>query len=124
MMRIRIPATIKAATTAIRGKRSSRKRFIFFFRFEISDLKSQICGLWSLVFGVWSVATYTTQSFQRQKQRPKTEGPRPKSDLVAARHQQSNLLNRPNFRINFPNDSTVVNYQQTIRQRRHFFQLG
>ena len=38
MMRIRIPPTMKAATTAIKGKSSSRRRVHLDFRFAIFDL--------------------------------------------------------------------------------------
>src|SRR6266542_1326332 len=50
IMRIKIPPTIKAATTAISGNKSSRRSFI---GFQILNLQSRILfrGLWSLVFG-------------------------------------------------------------------------
>src|ERR1043166_27442 len=82
MMRIRIPPTMNAATTAISGNKSSRRSFIGF-----SDL--------NLVL-----------------------------DLVPASHQQTNLFNTRNLRVNFANNPPLVNDQQTIRQRRHFFELG
>jgi hypothetical protein len=38
MMRIRIPPTMKAATTAIRGNNISRRRFISFLSFVLCTL--------------------------------------------------------------------------------------
>ncbi len=44
--------------------------------------------------------------------------------LMSSRHQQSNLFERRNFRIDFTGYPAFVNYQQTIGQTRHLFQLG
>ncbi len=40
------------------------------------------------------------------------------------RHQQSNLFNGRDLRINFADDAPVMNNQQAIGKRRNFFQLG
>ena len=43
---------------------------------------------------------------------------------MSSRHQQSNFFDRRNFRINFADNASVVNNQQSIGKRRDFFKLG
>src|ERR1051325_4884601 len=43
---------------------------------------------------------------------------------MSAGHQQPDLLESCNFRIDFTGDSSVVNNQQAIGKTRHLFKLG
>src|SRR6185369_5437146 len=92
--RMRMPPTMNAATTAIRGNRSSRASlgisgtgYPQITQIALNNLRN----LWL--------------------------------DLMAAGHQQTNLFKCRRFRIDFARDASFVNDQQTIGKTRHFFEL-
>jgi hypothetical protein len=83
---------------------------------------------WSLVFGLRSLDLARAIRINREdhqlSKKAKTKSQKPKTrTLMSTRHQQTNLFNRRYFRINIANDAALVNNQQPIGKRRHFFQL-
>src|SRR5262245_50382729 len=98
-IRMRMPPTMKAAITAIRGHKRSHASLVMNSCFVVSAL-------------------YFVLRPSNKAQSTKHKA------LMSPRHQQSDLFQGRFLRIDFSRDSSFMNDQQTIRQTRHFLELG
>ena len=115
----------KATTTAIKGKSSSRKRFMdqilnlkLTLNFVLSTWYFELCA-----FFFCSSAFRMREKIQSTKYKAKSTAFRESMAIgnrqmkifsVSPCHQQTDLFNGRHLRVNFTDDAPLVNDQQTI----------